>query len=273
VDGNGGGQSTSSKCLYGQGGLSEIRIDRVRFVNCKNQGIFLDGAAEAKNSGIEITNYRISDVGSHGILTHHGHDVSVLDGVVERWALEFENRPAITVGRPGSRAIVSRNFIRDAGGPNAGGISIDNLNGGVVSGNFIENVTSWGIEVVDLSLDIAVTGNAIRSPATQGIAIQGNVNGAPQRVTVTGNLIRSAGDTGIRSTKGLSSYGPVQITITGNSIYNSAGRGIWIVNSREITVVSNVSRINGAAGLEMQNSTSYVVSANILTGNGQPSLY
>src|SRR3546814_5199245 len=87
-------------------------------------------------------------------------------------------------------------------------------------------VSSWGIEVADLCIDVVVSGNEVTTTGAQGIAITGNTNGPPQRITVQGNVVRAAGDNGIRVTKGTASSGPVGLAITGNVVHGSTDRGI-----------------------------------------------
>jgi len=161
----------------------------------KNSDITITGntISEIDSDGIEvrwvseavITNNDISDVDSDGIYVRNGTNVTVSENVIDNVGsdgIDFshdEEHDDVN-----SNIVITNNTLTNIGDH---GIELDEVHGGVVTGNSIDTTTRNGIDV-DESTDIVITNNTLTNIGQDGIELDG-VSGA----TITGNSLQVGG--------------------------------------------------------------------------------
>jgi len=127
--------------------------------------------------------------------------------------------------------------LRPNGSPNwSVGIYISGTTHGVVSGNSVEHA-KFGIWVGSAASSVSLAGNVI-TDSSFGVFIGVGLKNAPTDVLVAGNVIDRS-QIGISVRAAVDQTRPARITISNNSITNSAQRGVSIGSSDSVSVTSN----------------------------------
>lgn len=136
--------------------------------------------------------------------------------------------------------------------------------------------------------DVTISGNTVYGPTQYGIYV--NTNGVTMmyNVSVTGNIVESASQSGIwvnhldgfcvtgNSVKGCSGHGifintaNLNGTVSGNSARGNAQNGIHCRNSDDILISGNSCGSNTGNGIELEGSTDITVTGNKCKYNAFP---
>lgn len=113
---------------------------------------------------------------------------------------------------------------------------------------------------------VTITGNTILDTGTVGDAIRvyGEATGKTLGATVAGNVI----DVGGSGTRGINCLYAERVTITGNSVYNVSGAGIYLDHCEDAAVTGNTVRASGSTGILVINSAGVTVGSNQVRSSG-----
>ena len=178
--------------------------------------------------------------------------------------------------------VIDGNSILDC--PN--GISYEDFgvgNGGhpsdiTISDNQIFNANGNTAMVLNRLTNSVVTGNNIAGTSNNGISVSGGVNSVISGNFVQGNGSETSSFSGIRVDSRIDS-GDASVTrsdrmiITGNSVSNYLGKGLWILNADNTSVTGNVFNVGGEAMRLEAGSTNTVAQSNFIDGATDLSLY
>ena len=237
----------------------EISITGNQIEGCNDNGIRLQPATSASVDfdnnvvrSIAIASNVIIDTSGDGIRVN-GRNVSIVGNVITTRALSSTGSPSCINSGGVEECVIANNVLTDWDTEEiAYGIRIrpdDSTNQAaaikhlVISGNAIHGFYGGGIiisgagstnEVIE---DIVVSGNTINgssSTATQScISVS---NGTSSRIKISGNICHT--EAGGVSTHGIQVFGAIDVTVSDNTCYNNAARGI---NLGDVTnfIVSN----------------------------------
>lgn len=228
IDGNKNNNSASNETVVLDGVLYGI-LENVKLINSASQAISLLGA-NRRSQDIKITKCTILDAVGPGIIFHTNstYNIEADNNYINNCdSVNVSKTASIFVHDGNERSIISKNHILASGGTGAGGRGIEIGHGigpnahTIVSGNYIENPTAFGIQIW-----------------------------AASQVEVVNNIIKGAGTDGIFA---LLLTHPI---ISGNQIVNAQNNGI---NLQKITYASVMTNIVSNAGLAANNVYSDII--------------
>jgi len=265
--------------LTGTGQIN-VTIRDVYIHDCKMNGISLNGISEAIPSKYITVS---------GCVLQSNDLAGLNGGFLEE--VVFTNNEAINNvvngingSSPIKYAAISNNTISGLGsGANIYLVSGLNRNI-VVSGNVSRGGNSNGITVG--GQDIVVSNNMIYDPGTSGINCAAAAAAVSNNVTISSNVIESAGSSGIvldktneftvvgnTITNGavhgmLLSATNSNGTVSGNTIKSNTIYGIALVTSNRVAITGNDVITNTSHGIHLDSSQDCSVVGNVCNGNG-----
>lgn len=178
--------------------------------------------------------------------------------------------------------VIDGNTITDC--PN--GISYEDFGVGLgghpsditISNNQIYNANGNTAMTLNRLTNSVVTGNNITGTSNNGISVSGGVNSVISGNFIQGNGSETSSFAGIRIDSRTDSGDASvtrsdRITVTGNSVSNYLGKGIWILNGDNTAVTGNIFNV-GNDGLRLEAaSTNTVAQSNFIDGATDLALY
>jgi hypothetical protein len=151
-------------------------------------------------------------------------------------------------------------------GSTSAGINFE-CRSGVISDNIIKNCLSHGITIhneSDFDGDIVCNGNRVDTVGGSGIYLFQGARGTSavyNSATIQGNTIQRCDLIGIRATTPTAQFTRA-LSITGNSINITGGRGMWIEGARVGSLTGNVINAPGEYGIRIDDSVGLAVTGN-----------
>lgn len=184
------------------------------------------------------------------------------------------------IGGTGSRGTIAFNTIRNTSKAaiNTSSASVET----VIIGNHIRDIAgngvAPGIQVFGAGAS-RIIGNYITN--TEGAGVYADVDGSgnqPLDLIVSGNVINSCGATsatvgdGVRITASSTYTG--RVIVSENSVSScgtstNGGSGIYVINTENVLVSSNISRDSAYDGVRIQGCTNGIITNNRLSGNNR----
>jgi parallel beta-helix repeat protein len=255
---------TGSSNGFSLSGPKWITVRGFTISKTTSYGIYVSGASD-----ITIDNNEVLDAGSHGIYVNNSPNVTVSGNSVN----DGDGNGVGSVGNgiyiigTSSNPRVADNYVSRAGTESSvkRGIYINNVGGGVVSGNILEANTDAGIYVVYNTTGLTVEGNTSFHNARPG-----EIRAAPGiDVRTAGNFVRNNityenEDSGVQLYTGANNN-----EVTGNVTYDNGDHGIDVSHATNATVTGNSVCRNVTAGINLEGSaTGGTVLNNTSVDNG-----
>ena len=217
-------------------------------------GIYSNGSVGSAYQSSVISGNIIKSAGVTGIALKREIRGVVIDGNTITDCPNAISHEDFGVGFGGhpSDVTISNNQIFNANGNTA--ITLNRLTNSVVTGNNITGTSNTGISVAG-GVNSIISGNFIQGNGSETSSFAGiGVNSR----TDTGNASVTRSD---------------RMTITGNSVSNYLGKGIWILSCDNTAVTGNIFNVGGEALRLEAGSTNTVAQSNFIDGAADLVLY
>lgn len=267
----------AKNCIQFTDTTNVTQCTKIRIFNCNILNAITDAVCFGAATYSSVENCYIENAGRHGI--------SLLGGSLKpsEYNTFNSNRIKTTGGAgiipmgTGRYNTVSGNTIEDtgngilgAGGDGIACYSQDNY-GNCITGNVITNAGNHGIHVGgDYQV---VSGNTINEVATvfsgaSGILV-GSEAGDPaaQYISITGNTVNCS-NANVNAGIDVKDWAN-NITITGNTVHNTATVGISLDDGSLYTVTGNSVLGSGTVGMTLNNVTRSTISGNLIANSNQ----
>lgn len=178
-------------------------------------------------------------------------DVGALNVTVESFTL-VQASVGVLVDKVARVTLGDLSITRVATGASIRGASDISL-----SGSLMVNVDGPAVEV--LGSDTVTLDGLTSMGSSTGVFARGSLD-----LVLSDSSILDSGGTGVE----VQSSQNVRIGGGGNNVSDGGGRGIWVNDSREVTVRDNEIRGNRLTGLNVSASVNVTVEDNVIEGNG-----
>jgi hypothetical protein len=225
------------------GASSDVEIAGGSILGMAGAGVYIDSTV----SSVKVRNVRMTGPGASYLLNttyNYSGGIVTLTGAT-KWQAVGNDISAfaqgIVTGDNMQDVVITGNYIHDI--PSQHGIYLETVNGAVISGNIVRSCGLLGMKIqvgattVNDADAVTISDNVFTNLGAQGILLTNPPGGTPRlrRVSVTGNVIRTAAGNGIEANN------CVGLHISDNIVYDVAN-GVQLSNSSGVEVVDN--RIN-----------------------------
>jgi hypothetical protein len=246
------------------GTSSDVQIDGCVFLGMAGAGVYLAGTT----SSVRVRNCRMTGAGPTYIT---GTSFNYSGGIVtETGATKWQATgndisgfaQGIVTGDNMQDIVVTGNYIHDI--PGQHGLYLETVNGAVISGNIVRSCALLGMKIqvgalgVNDADAVTISDNVFTSVGAQGILLTNPVAGSTaklRRISVTGNVIRTAAGNGIEANN------CVGLHVSDNIMYDVAN-GIQINTSQGVEVFDNRVNKTTANGITLTDVTDAILDTN-----------
>lgn len=258
IDGNKANNASGGNGIWNDttGAFTYAMIRDVNIHDCKANGIMLAGVDAANPSKyVTIDGCTLEDNDEAGISGNYleeftwGRNVAIDNGTHGIGLIGIGKYGTI-IGNTASGSGTADNFT-----------SYNNANRHLtVTGNVSRGGANNGIHFG--GQDLIVSNNTVYDPTFHGIVIYSHSSATANNVSVTGNVIESAGKSGIWLDK------TSEFAVTGNTVLNCTEHGVLLDGTNTNgTVTGNTAKGNGADGIRLQACDQVIVNGNTSIGN------
>ncbi len=141
------------------------------------------------------------------------------------------------------------------------GITLSDSTDIAIRNNRVSGWKTDGVSVNNGNADVVVDGNVVFTIQTNGISV-----GISTNVDIVSNNISS-------SQNGIATFSNIDADIIGNTVTNNSQQGIYLNQSNQATIDSNVIQDNTLNGVNIDTSDDTTVIGNTVTNNSQQGIF